>query len=198
MALSPPTIISALKAAAPEFNGPSFLSLSSAIGTSIYTWAITPSNILISGITSGTAGSGTVTGFLTVPPNPALAVSVFSGNGVVGPNGVALARALGVGIPTAFASAQYTGPSIGVSSGTDLSKITSVNVATLTPILLSNMQSFFSGSLGPSAPQIATAISSAVGILLSTGATTPGTGIVIPVTPVSGPASGTSPSSQIF
>jgi len=193
MALSAPQILSSLQASGPEFLGPSFALLAPAISTAIFTWAVVPSNITIAGLTTGNAGSGVSSGFLTVPPNPTAVASVFAGNGMVGPNAVSLARVIGVGIPIAFStSAQYTGPSIGVSAGTDISKIVAVNVATLIPILLSNMQAYFGGVVGISAPTLANSIAISMNILLSAGFTTPGTGIVIPVTPLAGPSAGTS------
>lgn len=198
MALTPTTITAALRAAAPEFLGPSFNPLSVAIGTAIYNWAIVPSNVYLVGQTSGIAGSGVASGLLTVPQNPPAAVAAFAANGVTGPNGVGLARAVGVGIPTAFGSAQYSGLSVGVSAGSDISKVVLANPATLVGFLLSYMQPNFAGALGPSAPQLALAIASAVSSLLLAGFTTPGTGIVASVAPAPGPAVGVSPLSAVF
>lgn len=203
MALTPLAITLALQAAGPEFLGPTFGPLSIAIGQAVHTWAILPTNLALTGVTTGAApGMGIVTGLVTVPPNPLLAASMFTANGVVGPTGVSLARALGVGIPAAFtAGAQYVGTSIGVSVGTDLSKISIVNPATLNLQLLPLMQANFGGVLGLSAAQVALAITNAVTSLLAAGFTTPLTGIVTPVPPPSPlPAQviGTSPLSAVF
>jgi hypothetical protein len=172
--------------------------LASAISTATQIWAQTPGNILVSGITSGVAGSGIVTGFLTVPPNPVLVTGIFNSLGIIGPNGLSLARVIGTGIPLALtSSAQYTGPSVGVSSGVDISKVTFANPATLIALLTSNMTSYF-GGLGFTGAQLAPAIGNAIASLMLAGFTTPGTGIVAPVTPASGTITGTSPSSVVF
>lgn len=199
MALTPLAITLALQAAGPEFLGPTFGPLSIAIGQAVHTWAILPTNLALTGVTTGTAGSGLATGLVTVPPNPLLAASMFTANGVVGPTGVSLARAIGIGIPAAFtAGAQYAGLSVGVSSGTDLSKISVVNPATLNLQLLPIMQANFGGVLGISAAQTALAITNAVISLLAAGFTTPLTGIVSPTVPLPGPAVGASPLSAVF
>lgn len=196
MALTPAAIIGALRTAAPDFVGPTSIFLFNAIGVAVYSWAIVPANVTIAGVTTGTPGSGLVTGTLTVPPNPLLAVNVFVAGGVAGPSGVSLARAVGVGIPMAFTTtAQYFGASVGVGIGSDVSKVVAVNPATLVPLLLSNMQANFGGVLGPSAPQTANAISNAVASLLIAGF---GAGIVAPTGTAPGSAVGTSPLSAVI
>lgn len=198
MAIAAPLIVAQLKTAAPEFLGPTFLPLASAIATSTQIWAQTPGNILVSGITSGVAGAGVVLGALTVPPNPAIVTGIFNSLGIVGPNGLALARVIGIGVPLALSSsAQYTGPSVGVSAGTDLSKVTFANPATLVALLTSNMASYF-GGLGFTGAQLAPAIGNSIASLALAGFTTPGTGIVTPVTSATGTITGTSPSSVVF
>ncbi len=184
MALNSASITAAVISAAPFPGGPGFPILANAIGLAVYTWAVIPANVRLQGVTTGLAGAGAVLGSVIIPPNPALASAIIASSGLVGPTAPLLATALGVGIPTAFLSAQYSGGSVGVSAGSDLSKITFANTATLIPLLTA----FLAGS---SSPIVANAIASVVSGILLTGT---GVGVVAPVAPAPGPGAGISTS----
>jgi hypothetical protein len=193
MPLSPATITSALQTVGPEFRGPSFAQLSLAIGAAVHQWAVLPVNLSLSGLVTGLSGAGIVTGVVTVPPNVPSTLAIFSSNGLNGPNGVSLARTIGVGIPLAFSSAAYTGGSIGVSTGLDVSKVAIANAITLLPLLISNFTAFAVG--GPTAIQVANAVSQSVSVLLLQGV---GAGTVSPTVIGFNPSAGTSPFSNVF
>lgn len=156
------------------------------IGTSVVTWATTPGNVVIQGVTSGTAGAGSVLGNLTVPAQPAPVFQAFQDMGVVGETSNDLAVAVAIGISTSFSAAQYTGASVGVGSGTDVSKVVSTNPATLVPLLQL-------GIVGASSSIVSFALGYGIANLLLLGT---GTGLVTgPFSPT--PATGTSTSTPV-
>lgn len=168
MPLSPPAITAAIIAATPDLPGTDFQRLALLLGVGIYTWAIVPSNIVVQGVTTGAIGAGTVTGKLFVAPVPATVNGAFAAAGLLGPAGQQMARGIAVGVATAFsANAQYFGASAGVGAGTDISKITVANPATLTAAVLAAAPAV--GFAGPNLSQIAIAVGTGVSALLLTG-----------------------------
>lgn len=189
MALNPFVFSSALAASAPFPGGPSFPLMTTAIGNAFTAWAPVPGNVILSGITSGVAGSGVVTGTIILPPNPALVVSIFSSFGIIGPTSSLLATAIAIGFSTAMSTVQYQGVSVGVSAGSDVSRIIPVNIPVLSALILANYP-----TPGVLTPVLAGAISTAVATLLTTAT---GIGVVVPLVPAPSPAAGTSISSMI-
>lgn len=174
--------------------------LAQAIGVGVFTWAIgNPANLALRGVTSGVAGAGTVLGNLILPPNPTPLISALSGAGVAGPTATQIATAVAIGVSTAFSSTgTYVGASVGVSSGVDTSSVVVANPATLVSSLLAAMGTTFSsfgGGAGSTAAQIATGLGNGIASLFLLGT---GTGIVAPVSPLPGPATGTSPLSIVL
>ena len=141
--------------------------LSGAISLGVSTWSSTPSNIVLNGATSGVAGIGSVTGKLTVPPNPALYESAFVANGLVGLQKTPLCIALSTAVSVAFSTALYQGSSQGVGVGVDTSKVVSANRASLISVLNSTFAS--NGIVGVNSSVLATAISTGISNHLLTG-----------------------------
>lgn len=181
-------------------GGPTWPMLAQAIGNGVSLWATSnPANLLLQGVTTGVAGAGVVTGNLIVPPNPGAVIAGLTGAGVAGITATQVGTAVAVGVSSAFsASALYTGPSVGVSSGTDISRVAVSNPATLVASLLAAMSTTFAsfgGGLGTTTTQIATGLGNGIAALFLLGT---GTGIVAPVSPLPGPATGTSPLSIVL
>jgi len=187
VALTAATISSAILGAAPEMAGVSAPTVAQVVGNAVYAWAILPANLSLTGVTTGALGAGVVTGTLVVPPDVVVVAAGLTSAGVVGPTSVVLAKAVAVGLSLAFASAQYTGPSIGVAIGVDNSVVSTANPATLTPPLAA-------GFPGPSGPAVAVGLASGITSLLLLG-----TGIgVVAGTPTGGSGVGISGPSTVF
>jgi len=195
MALSSSIIAGAILSAGAVMTGPSFPLLCQALGNGIYTWAIVPANLLLTGVATGPQGAGVVTGSLSIAPNPGLISAGLSASGVVGSSSPQLANAVGTGVATAFtSSAQYTGPAVGVGGGADISGVAVANVASLGALLLSSMVGSF-GQMGGSTAQVAQGLATGIASLIQTAV---GTGVVAgtPTSPTI--VTGTTPSSSVF
>ena len=140
--------------------------LATAIGTAIGSWANTPSNITLVGATAGVAGSGAVSGKLTLPPNPAFYESAFVSTGLVGLSKTPLCISLSNAVSVAFSSAVYVGTSSGVGVGTDITKVVFANGTSLVSILNSTFASH--SIVGVNSSVLANAISIGVVAHLST------------------------------
>jgi hypothetical protein len=184
MALNPATFSAAIIASAPFPGGPSLPLMALAIANAFTIWAPIPANVLLTGVTSGTAGVGTVLGSLICAPNPLLVQGILSSFGVIGPTSPLLSTAIGIGIPTALATVQYTGVSAGVSAGADISAVTFSNPATLAALILANFP-----TPGVLTPLLSFAIATSITTLLTTSV---GIGVVVPVAPAPSPAVGAS------
>lgn len=147
--------------------GVSAPTLSIAISTGISSWASIPSSITLNGLTSGVAGTGAVTGKLTVPANPTFYENAFVSAGLIGLKKSPLCVALSNAISIAFSTAIYTGNSQGVGLGVDTSKVVSANSVSLISILNSTFAS--NGIGGINAPVLVSAISTGVVSQLMTG-----------------------------
>lgn len=196
MALTGQCIAAAIIAAGPELAGPNGPKLAQAIGNAVYKWITVQLNVKLTGVTTGSAGAGTVNGKLLVAPAIPLVSAGLAAFSVSGPTAAFLAKAVSVGLATVIsASGQYTGPSVGVGIGTDISKVVFANPATLTPLLLLEMGNALGGT-GLSAPSVAGGLSVGISnqILLATGV-----GVVagVPTYPPA-PAVGTSPLGQVI
>lgn len=187
MPVTGPTVASALVAAAPELVGPDWLRLSTVLGNAIAAWAVVPANVVLNGVTTGVAGSGTVNGTVSVAPNVPLVAGALTSAGFAGPNSASLAKAVAVGVATSFtASALYQGASVGVGSGSDVSTITAANPVALSGIIQATASA--AGMNGPNIAQLSVGVGNGVAALLLTGT---GVGVVAgPGGPV--PGAGTS------
>lgn len=191
----PPAIYTALRSA-PDFpGGVTYGLLCQAIATSLVAWL--PTGVLLRGVTTGVLGAGVVSGSLAFAPNPSTVVSALTGS-LAGPVAPRLARALLTALPPALTPLPYAGVSVGVASGTDLSAVSTVNVPALTA-LLRDTHVGLCGGLGGSgslSPALYTGLSLAIAAIVTTGATVPGTGVVVPSgSPAPGSGVGTSTSS---
>lgn len=195
MALTSATISSAILSAGADLAGPTFPLLCNAIGTAVFTWSVSPTNLGLSGTTSGTIGAGVVTGKITLAPNIAALQTALTGQSIVGVTAPRLAKAVAIGISTSFSSsAQYTGSSVGVAIGSDTSFVAVSNPVTLIPIMISSMTSSF-GGIGLAGGSVATALSNGIATLLQ-GAQ--GFGAVVGTPTAAASAVGTSPLSKVF
>jgi hypothetical protein len=182
VAVTPPTLTAAIIAAAPTLKGPAWFQLCSGIGTGIVVWAVIPSNVVVTGVVTGTTGGGAVGGKLVIPPVPAPIVASVSGAGLVGATAPQIATAVGIGIGNAYsATGQYVGTSTG-AIGSDVSKVVFANPATLTPLLVSSLAA--QGIRGPAAIQLCGGLAPGIASMFLTG-----TGIGVAAGP-SGPAPG--------
>lgn len=141
MPLTAQTITAAILAADPTLAGPSWLQLAQVLGSGVRAWASTPGCLVLTGVTTGLAGAGTVSGVLAVVPNPAAVTSAVASANLLGVLAPQMGIAVANGVASAFASAAYAGVSAGVGSGTDVSTVTVSNgpalVAALTSAALS-------------------------------------------------------------
>jgi len=140
-----------------------------AVARSILSWVSAPVNVTMQGITVGTAGVGSVNGKLLLSGPPNIVSAGLAQAGVTGPSSAGIGLSVGAGILSTFnASAQYTGASAGVGTGSDTSKVTQANPATLIPILLANLTA--NTVAGISNTTFATGIATGIANLLLTGA----------------------------
>lgn len=191
MPLVPAQIAASIISASSFPGGPTWPLTAQAIGRAISIWGTSnPANLAMAGITTGSAGAGTVLGSLTIPPNPSLVVSAFAANGMVGPTSLPIANAVAIGVSSSVTSTGlYTGVSVGVSSGGDVSSVVLANSVTLQAVLFTEMVSSYGGS-GTSTALMAKALAEGISLLFLSGS---GIGAVAPTGPVGpAPASGTS------
>lgn len=189
MSLTPPAITGAIVAVgAAIFPGSQNLpKIALAVGNSVPSWIPNPIAVLAQGATVGVAGGGTVSGKMFVIPAGQVP-GALAAAGLVGLTAPLLGTAVEQGFAASFnASAQYTGVSIGVSAGVDVSKVINSQGALLIPILLANLLAV--GITGVTAPQLATGLGLGISALVLTGI---GVGGVIPVAPAPAPGVGTS------
>ena len=183
-----PVLIASLNATMPAntIAGINSNLLATAIGTTIGAWANIPTNITLNGVTAGTMGAGLVSGKMTVAPNTGFYISSFNAFTLNGLNHSGLGNALSTSISLAFSTALYSGFSAGVGVGSDTSKVTVVNGATLRTFLIGGLSAFSFNGINVS--NLCSAISQGVSKQLLTGF---GNGVVAgPPLPL--PSSGTS------
>lgn len=160
-----------LAAGAATLNGPVWQGIAGAVGLSVAQWVST-GGILLTGVTTGTAGGGKVGNtpgvFLFFPPQPLPVTAAVAAVTILGSTGQYAAAAIGIGVANALnSSAGYAGVSIGVGAGTDVSKVTSANPATLTSFLTANLNAVGVG--GPVALQFAGGVGAGLAALALTG-----------------------------
>lgn len=186
----PSVITNSILASAPDLTGPSWLLFADVVGDAVAAWAATPGAVVIQGVTNGTAGSGVVSGSLVVTMNPIDAQAAFYAAGVQGVLSNRMALACTTGVAVAM-SAPYTGVSVGVGLGTDVSAVVVADVVTLTTLFVTSASA--RGMTGVNVPILSVAVGSALSSMLLGSV---GTGVV---TGASGPSAavGTSTSSVV-
>lgn len=179
-------------------GGPSFHTLTNAIGLALPQWL--PTGVVLHGLTAGMAGAGTVNGRLIFLGEAATVLTELQAGGVGGPQSSRVARAISLGLTEVLTGSSYVGISAGVSTGTDISLVATVNTVTLAAILESNHRGLCTsmGGLGSVAPGFYLAVARCIGAVIQTGVTVPGAGIVAP-SGIAGflPAAGTSVSAIV-
>jgi hypothetical protein len=176
--LTPLTIYGALMSASASgpfaFAGVAYERLAQGLASALFSWGINqPQNLALTGLVTGTTGAGTILPFgskITLVANPAAVQAGLTGAGMAGPLAGSLAVVVASGLAQAFTSSgQYQGVSATVAVGTDVSKVTVANTASLVGILNSTLAATC-GS-GPALPMMASGLG--VGItnllLLATG-----------------------------
>lgn len=164
MALTASVISSAIQTAAlADLTGPNAAKLFSAIGKAVHAWIILPVNVYMTGVTTGQAGAGSISlGKLFMLPAIPVVMAGLSGASQNGPTAPLLAKAVSIGLATAISgSGTYSGLSVGVAIGADVSKVVFANPATLVPLLTANMVGDL-GGFGANAASVAAGL--AVGI----------------------------------
>lgn len=192
MPLTAPVITSAILAAGPGLTGVVWPRLVSVIASAIVVWAPIPANLTLTGVTTGTVGSGMVNGKVFVAPTALPVSGAFLAADIAGVNATRIAQALGIGVANAFTlSAQYQGTSVGVGVGSDVSKVTLTNGPFLTAAIVAAATA--QGIVGPFIGRLSVGIGNGIAALLLSG-----TGVGV-VTGPTGPsaAAGTS-LSRIF
>ena len=115
----------------------------------------------------GVAGGGTVNGKMFVLNGAALVVAGLNQAGISGPSAQGLGTAVGAGVASVLnSSMQYSGASAGVGFGSDVSKISLSNSATLVGILLGNLQA--AQVNGQQAPRLASGLGLGIANLVNT------------------------------
>jgi len=196
MALNANVIALSMQAAAlPDLNGPTAPQLFQAIGKAVYAWITSVLNVSLSGVTTGQAGSGIITGKLWLLPAIPAVYAGLTGAGIIGHTASLLAKATSIGLAAAVSSfGTYSGTSAGVAVGVDTSKVLIANPATLILLLAGNMLGDL-GGFGANASAVARGL--AVGIANQV-LTMTGSGVVVgtPI-PFPTPSVGTSPFNRV-
>ena len=172
-------LLSVRTAAAQPFNGVNYDRLALGVGVGVARWAVgQPQNLALSGVATGTLGTGSIlapTTRMVVPPNAALVQAALTGAGLKGVLSASLALVLSLGISQVFmAAGQYTGSSGAVGTGGDVSKVAVANAASLVGILNNTLRS--SVGAGLSVGLLAAGVGNGIASLLLQGT---GTGSVV-------------------
>lgn len=173
MPVNPANIAAQIVAAGPKPGGPAFAQFALAVGNGVSAW-VAAGGVTLVGTAAGAAGVGAVTGKYAVLPSPLPVAAGLTAGGVVGLTAPAIATAVGIGVGTALnTDATYVGACGGVALGTDQVITVQANAATLTAALASAMSG--AGMVGPTVPQLASALAVGIAGLVMTGT---GTGVV--------------------
>lgn len=170
MALTIPSMTGAIVAVAQaQFPGSQVTpKLAQAVSQSVLSWISVPTNVTVQGVTAGTAGAGSVNGKMTFTGPASLVSAGLTQAGVTGPTAPAIGGSVGRGVLTTLvSSAQYSGTSAGVAVGSDVSKVSNANSATLIPLLIANLGSQSIG--GTSSTQLAAGLGRGIADLVKTG-----------------------------
>jgi hypothetical protein len=195
MPLTPAAIYADLAAARASsgfpFMGINFDRLAWAIGYAVVAWTKL-GGFGMQGVCVGTAGAGTINTLaskVVLVPNPPLVIAGLTSAGMLGPLASSLGTVVAVGIAKSVTSyAQYTGGTVGVGVGGDVSKAVTANAA----LLIAQLNIYMLSMLGPgpASAQMATGLGTGIA---SMALTATGTGNVVGSVSIS-PATGTSTS----
>lgn len=172
MALSTAILAAAFQASrasgAISLMGQDFDRLAAGIAQAVVQWGVGQAqNLALTGTAVGSGGVGsivTATTRISIPQNFGVMLGALRGAGVQGPTGVSLASAISNGIATAFStSAQYAGVSSSVGVGSDISRITVANAATLVSMLNTTLGN------GPSIGILSSGLGNGIAALLLQG-----------------------------
>jgi len=196
MPVTAPVVTGSILAAGAGLTGPKWLALTGAIGFAVEQWVLA-GGVVLSGVTTGTAGGGAVTGAPTslfFPPQPLPMNAASAAVGILGPTGQLASAAIGVGVANALSTtAGYAGVCIGVGAGTDLSKVTYADPTLLTGFLAANLAAV--GIVGPTGQRFAGGVGAGLATLALTGTSVvPG---IVTGAPTPAPAVGTSTSKAV-
>lgn len=184
-------ISGAIRGSASFPGGQTWGLLADALGNAFSTWASTPGNVLVQGVSTGVVGAGTVVGTLQFTGGPALVPAGMASGGLSGTTVAQVGTAIGTGLMSSLSGTlTYQGVSTGVGSGLDVSFVTSANSASLSAALQAAHVALTAtlGGTGSSLPSFYLAIASGIATLVQTAVTVPGTGVVTPAGPL-GPSS---------
>ena len=174
MPLTAPNLTAAILSASPDLTGVTWSRIVLGISQGICTWIIVPANFALSGVTTGVVGSGTVTGKLYITPVSLPVAASMSASGMIGQDAAKMAHAVGIGLCTAITSTgAYQGVSAGVGTGSDISRCSVVNGASLILSISAAFQA--SGVTGVVANRLAAGLGPGIATMLQTGIT--GTGV---------------------
>ena len=158
------------------FQGVNFNRIALGLGFGVWAWAVgNPTNLALAGMATGPAGAGNITPplskiVLPVPLSIGVMRAAFLGAGLNGITANPLSVVVALGICQAFNRyAGYTAP-VTVGTGSDVSKVAVVNVASLAAILTGTLAGSLTGA-GPTLPMLAMGLSAGIGgiLLLGTG-----------------------------
>mgnify|MGYP000926570101 CR=1 FL=1 len=125
-------VSNAIQISGVDLQGVDFPALANGVALGVCNWVVVPSNFALTGVCTGTAGAGTTIGRYIVTPNIGLVLSGLQGAGLSGVQVNPIARAIAVGVATAFtASATYQGVATGVGTGVDNAWVSLSNPTTL-------------------------------------------------------------------
>lgn len=195
MPINPPLITGAVIAAAPELTGPDWIRTAGVVGVAVTTWALTPGNLILNGVTGGVSLVGQVpSGKMVVPPTPDQVWASSVAHGIAGLISPSMARGIGVGVGTAFsAAAFYLAVSAGVGLGADISKVTIVNHATLVASFAATFAAF--GMTGVNIAKLSSAYGIGIANQMLLGV---GFGAVAPIVLLPVPLAGASVGVQVY
>lgn len=188
----PPSVLAAaLRTSAPFPGGPAFDLLCQAVANAVTAWL--PAGVALVGVTSGVVGAGTVTGALAFAGAPPAVLGAMGA--LHGPNVPSLATTLSAGLTAGLAGLPYAGVSVGVGTGTDVSRVVSANVPALAQALRAAHSALCAaqGGTGSTVPAFYEALASGIAVVISTGT---GTGAVAPTGPL-GPSSSVGTSTSV-
>lgn len=144
-----PTILNQAILSNSTFKGLSWGILAPAIATGVATWVNTPSSIKFQGTATGFVGGvGEVKGVATFPPSPTFVATAVSASGLNGPLALELYKAVGLACASSMGGISYKGGSPGILTGSDVSKVSAVDVPALEASLRSAVESAFISSGG--------------------------------------------------
>jgi len=174
MAITGPAITSAILAAGPTLQGPLWAKFAIAIGNAISQWILIPGNVQLTGGVTGTIGGGAVVGKMFLNPSPLPVSTTMTLAGFLGYKAIPVSIAIGTGVGTSLnSSAGYRGIATG-AIGADISKVTFVNPASLSALIVTNLAAL--DIRGPLVSPISIGIGSGVAAMVAMGI---GTGVAV-------------------